>query len=429
MKNLFFILSALFCLHVHGQSVYEIKFHDQQNVANNYIAFLVYYNEGDAYMRIGYYNNKKEYRVVEVDYEGKSGKWSDGRSYFSLTGNSVKYITESTNDEKYNPDYFVWINEGTLPYTTDEPENGQKSRTVYPVDSFKKINIDELTETYLRQFYYDYEEDYISLLQMATDVILPNVDNESITMHLIILANTDISDIGSGCRVDLQHLITEFEEIANTLNISFAPYEISSTDFNKTELVNTLDDLIVNSNDIVFFVYRGHGFRWSNQESNYPSLALTRSHTVPLSSNNTILLEEVYDSIVSKGGRLNIVLGDCCNSSIGISQSTADNYLYMQSNASAKYNKLYDLFINRQGSLLVSASDVGEVSWTNSHYGGFFTSSFLQALSEEISYMKETESSWINIINNTKSFALNKASGCSVCKPQHAIAKNLITKK
>jgi hypothetical protein len=428
IKLALFFLLAFF--KVQGQSLYEIKFKGQ-NDTTHYTAFLVYYNENDAYMRIGYRNSKQDYRVVEIRYKGKSGTYTSGKSYFSLTGSTPKYITSKSTDESYNPDYFVWMGTETLPYTTDVQPDANGQRTVHPVISYKKLEISQLKKSYLRAFYGDAESDYLNLLKMSADAEIkkPGISNDAATFHLIVLANTDIFDIGAGCRVDMNHLDAEFEGIASTLNIAYEKHLLYGSSFTKENLLNTIDNLDVNSNDIVLFFYRGHGFRWSDQTSAYPSLAITRSHSVPVSTQNTILLETVYNKINAKGARLNLSFADCCNSDIGINQQTTkDNYLYMQSNASAEYAKLNELFMKRQGNLIVAASEKGEVSWTNSMYGGFFTTSFLQSVSEEISYLKSSESSWKNIITNTRTYAISKSDDCTSCSKQHAISYNLITK-
>lgn len=430
MKKYFLFLFTLLFINGHGQSLYEIQFTGQTD-KTKYTCFLVYYNENDSYMRIKYYTEKKEYRVVEVKYTGESGKYTDGDNYFSLTGNSPRYVTAKSQDESYNPDYFVWIGNEALPYTTDVKPDANGNRTVYKVDAFKKLEVNELTTAYLRSFYGDKEEDYLALSKMSSDYEEkePKKENLGTTLHLIVIANTSIFDIGKGCEVDMLNLDNEFEDIARTLNIEYDRHLISGNSFSKRHLLNTLDNLTVNSNDITVFVYRGHGFRWSDQTSSYPTLALTKSHSIPVDQNNTILLETVYNTVIAKGGRLNLVMADCCNSDIGVSEQsiTSNNYLYMQSNASAKYEKLNELFMNREGHLLFAASEKGEVSWTNSIYGGFFTTSFLQSLTEEISYLKASESSWVNIITNTRKYSLSKSYSCD--KWQHAIFYNKITKK
>jgi hypothetical protein len=430
MKKLPILFFLLWFTTARTQSLYEIKF-TGQNPQTKYSCLLVYYNENDSYMRIGYLNAANQYRVVEVKYKGTSGKYNDGRSYFSLTGSSPRFITTSTQGESYNPDYFVWIGTEILPYTTDTLTSTTGQLTVYRVDSYKKLEVTDLTTTYLRTFYGENENDYVALSKMASDHLVKKVSNNSsaTTLHLIVMANTIISDVGPGCSIDLLHLDNEFRAISNTLNISYDPHFISGYSFAKANLLNTLNNLSVGNSDIVIFVYRGHGFRWSNQTSSYPSLALMTSHSIPPTTDNTILLETVYDQIVAKGGRLNIVLGDCCNSDIGVNQWTTDNYLYQQSNSAAEYVKLNSLFMERQGNLLFAASEKGEVSWTNSNFGGFFTSSFIQALDEEISYLRTSESSWKNVITNTGQYAIYKSTNCSNCKIQHAISYNQITKR
>jgi hypothetical protein len=384
MKTLVLFLLAVLTQNVSGQSLYEIKFKGPADTTH-YTCLLVYYNENDAYARTAFFH-RGQYRVVETKYKGTRGKQNDGKEYFALTGTDPVYITEKSRDESYNPDYFVWIGDTEIPYTTDkEPDSLTGVRKVFQAEDYIEIEPSALTEEYLRSFYNDQEEDYIAFRQMNGDLKNWNdvENNFSTTLHLIIVANTSISDIGAGCKTDVEHLTNEFEDIASTLKIRYDPVTITGAAFTKVNLVEAIADLHVGEDDIVIFIYRGHGFRWSNQTSAYPSLAITKSHAIPVSDENTILLESIYNSIILKGGRLNVVMGDCCNSSIGIPQMTSNNFLYMQSNAPAVYAKLSALFLNQKGNLIFAASQRGEVSWTNDMYGGFFTSSFLQALSEE----------------------------------------------
>lgn len=53
-----------------GQSLYEIVF-EASDIT--YKAFLVYFNEQDAYMRIGY-TYKGKYNVVDVKYQSVTGQ-------------------------------------------------------------------------------------------------------------------------------------------------------------------------------------------------------------------------------------------------------------------------------------------------------------------------------------------------------------------
>lgn len=426
--TLLLLLFHLIAFATKGQALYEIKFTAPDDTTE-YRCLLVYNNEDDAYGRISYYK-KGIYRVVHTTYKGQSGKWDDGTKYFSLTGSDTYFVTTSNEGENYFPDYFVWLNDEDKPYTTDRVSN-DGNRYIHKVSEYSSLEVEDLTKDYLRSFYKSDEDDYLALVEMTTDYEEPTEENYSATLHLMVVANTSISDIGAGCKVDLDHLKEEFDGIAKALKISFNPVIIKGSDFSKEIVLQQINALNVKADDIVIFVYRGHGFRWSDQESPYPCLALTLSQSTPVTDDNTMLLETPFKMLQAKGGRLNLVLADCCNSSIGRPQlAVNNNILYMQSNMSARIEKLSDLFLNRKGSLIISASDQGEVSWTNNVNGGFFTSSFLQALAEETSYLKSNEGSWINIINTTKTYAHNKTLSCPTCyDKQNAIYKNLITKK
>jgi hypothetical protein len=146
---------------------------------------------------------------------------------------------------------------------------------------------------------------------------------------------------------------------------------------------------------------------------------------------NAISLDAIYSSIKSKGARLSIVFGDCCNSNLGINQRTSSTFLASRSNPNFKQEKLEKLFIKSTGSLIVTAASPGEVSWSNDVNGGFFTASFLSAFHEEISYLSNDVADWDGLIKKTKENAKYKSAPatCSVCTPQNAVTNVKISYK
>ncbi|WP_298141269.1 caspase family protein [Flavobacterium sp.] len=421
------LLAFLICFKVYSQTISEIKYTGNNNV--KYTCLLVYYNDDECYGRIKFTNLYNELHTVHIEYKGKTGKLRDGESFFALEGISCEDLSSNVNARVCYPNNFVWVgNEKTPSQVARKPELDGKW-VLYEVDNFREINLSDLTPGYLKQFYNENDEDYKSLLKIKDEIILPKekiTQNKPTSLHLIVLANTVIPDIRKGCETDMINLDNEFKEISKTLNVTYKSHLIYGQDFSKSSLLNKLSNLNVNENDVIIFVYRGHGFRYDQQDSEFPSLAITSSHGVPISNSNSITLEEIFQQIISKNARLNIVLGDCCNSLPEVNQNTNDNYLYMQSSFSSEYEKLEKLFINSSGNLIFAASDIGEVSWTSPIYGGFFTTSFLQAMTEEASYLKSAESSWKSIINKTTSYAINKSSKCPNCTIQHAISKSTI---
>lgn len=406
-----------------AQDLFEIKFTDKQNV--KYKGLLVIFNDSKMYMRVAY-NAENMYKVVNVDYKSEHGKTSDGE-YLVLMGSNPKFIT-AAGQYGYNPDHIIFLQDLAKPYLTDDPDDTSK---LLQAESFRSLTKQDITDSYLREFYASNEADYLALRKMfgmdlSTLKIKPNTNNNSgnTTMHLIIAANTNIGDIGMSCSRDQSALTAEFKGIASSLGIGYKQYLINGDNFTKSAVQNTLSSLYPGSNDIVIFVYRGHGFRWNDQTGAWPQMDLRSSPYTRISDGTAMDLDYVFKTIKGKGGRLNIVLGDCCNSGIDIpSPLTGSEFLAMQANNNYNGDKLRDLFMNFKGNLLATAASPGEVSWANNANGGFFTVSFLQSLREEISYMRDDTADWRDLIDNTVNGARRKSSKgvCSNCTLQNGI--------
>ncbi len=386
MKKLLLFVAVLFSVvcQTNGQDIYELKFTSEDT---EYKGLLVIFNESKMYMRVGYYAEDM-YKVVNVDYTSEHGE-SDGIEYLALIGSNPQFITAS-GKYGYRPDHLIFTDILDVPLVIFDLENADDGVIA---DSFEPLQKGEVTDSYLRQFYRTNESDYLALRKIfgLDNSTLVSKNYESpITLHLVVIANTSIGDIGSGCAIDQQNLESEFRGISDALGISFKKYIVNGENFTKTNVLNTLSNLSVGSNDIVVCVYRGHGFRWSNQTETWPQLDIRTSSYIRLTESTTISLSDVYSKIVSKGARLNIILGDCCNNDVGMSQVTNNNFLVMQNNNNYNLAKLKELFINSKGNMLSCAASPGEYSWVSSANGGFFTVSFLQALREEISYPKAT---------------------------------------
>jgi len=285
----------------------------------------------------------------------------------------------------------------------------------------------------MRQFFGNYEQQYFSLKKMCgltVDNAITTSDNgnRSSTLHLVLIANTYDPTIGSGCASDETNLKNEFRQVADALGISFRQYIVDCSTFSKENVVSTLNSLYPGSNDVILFIYRGHGFRWKDQTNDWPRMDLRPSSYADITENSSMNLSEVYSLLKGKGARLNLILADCCNSEVNMSPVTNSNYLTFQFDNNSDVSKLRKLFMNSNGILLSSAAQKGEVSWTTSQ-GGLYSMSFLQALSEGISYLSNDPCSWNNIISKTITLARNKSTPtfCSNCTLQDGIKYVSIT--
>lgn len=428
-----------------AQSLYEIVF----EVGNiSYKGFLVYFNEEEAYMRIGYYDNKK-YNVVEVKYKSIIEKSGDYNT-FVMIGSNPTYITKVDRGVTYNPDHFIWVwndkYQHNEPYVTDDPHFHEDNITL--AKSYREITIKDLTESYLRQFFGSGEEQYKSLLRMGTVVsgsttatqantnqntnngagINTQSNTTNATLHLVLAINTEIPDIGRSCSVDQKSMETEFKEISKAIGMPFKKYVVVGEEFTKANLEKTLANLKVGSNDVVIFYYSGHGFRWSDQTDSYPQLDMRYSEYTKLSANTSLSLSAVYHAITGKNARLNLIMGDCCNSDIGRNQFTNSSFMVSRSFQGAEVEKLKKLFLQSNGNLMFSGSSPGEYAWCNIN-GGFFTLSFLQALKEEIGFMRNESPSWEHIVQNTKKNTQYKINNCDGCQRQTPISYMTINQK
>ena len=409
-----------------AQILYKVNFHDKNNGA--YDGLLVYFNESRSYMRISYFSTDKKYNVVNVNYKSSTGSYNDGSSYFFMSGSSPKYITDGAEGLVYNPDYFIWRKSKdqqnwNSPSTTDDPKLNIANEI--PVDSFYQMSPSTVSESFLRRYFWDTEADFLSLKQLCGlgGTVVTPVVNTGATLHLVVIANTLIGDIGAGCAADRDKLDYEFKGIADALGFNYRKYIADGNNFNKTSVQNTLNEVAPGNNDIVIFVYRGHGFRWNNQKDAYPMMDLRSSSYMNIEQSTSLALSDVYNTLRNKGARLNIVLADCCNNNVGLNQTTTASFLNSQTDNKPDVAKLKKLFVTSRGILISAAAHSGELSWSNP-FGGFFTLSFIQAMKDKISYFNNTSSTWNDIVNDAVRLAKDKSSPalCSNCTLQTGVS-------
>jgi hypothetical protein len=177
---------------------------------------------------------------------------------------------------------------------------------------------------------------------------------------------------------------------------------------------------------VLVFYYSGHGFRWSDQTDPYPMLDMRYSDYTKIGNNTSIALSELSKYLSGKGARLNLILSDCCNSDVGRNQLTNTTFMAGRSFQGAEVEKLKSLFLSARGTLIMTGSSPGEYSWCNIN-GGFFTLSFIQALKEEIGYMREGKPSWEQIAQTAAKATKNKAAS-GIGKSQIPFYQSRITK-
>lgn len=191
------------------------------------------------------------------------------------------------------------------------------------------------------------------------------------TIHWITFIDTTDPNVG---QIDVYGRQMLYSYFIDEVNAALAPkgYKTDIQDFNGYQVspenckaaINMLR--ISDPDDIIVFYYIGHGGR-PTADSDY-----MRTHPYPQmclaqhDENKFIPLEWVDKQLKSKGARLSVTIGMCCNNldnriSIKDEPNFSPNYgaTYMSEN---KLSKIQELFLNTKGSVIATSASPSQTS-------------------------------------------------------------------
>ena len=162
------------------------------------------------------------------------------------------------------------------------------------------------------------------------------------------------------------------------------------------------------NDDVVWFHYAGHGFRWDEQGAKWPALDLggwvkavnndDSAADVKAAAMKSIQMQEVMNTIDGMGARLTIAISDSCNE---------NNDIKMPKGAKAKgrgKSKLaagfVKLFRKAKGHIRISSTKPGELAWGNREVGGVFTYLFIESLIKQAN--KGDKAEWKKVLSKFK---------------------------
>ena len=214
-------------------------------------------------------------------------------------------------------------------------------------------------------------------------VSTPN--QEPCKMWAILVADTYDENIGEDDTYDNLALNKELKAIAQCLGIEISITNITANRaYNKHNLANAITNLRPAKNDIVFFCFNGHGFRWDDQKDMYPNICMIGPNDDVYG--NYVATTDIYNAIKNKGARLSVVITDCCNSKYGErGPRQKENTLFSRSNTRVSKKRMSELFLGTKGMILATAAKPGEYAWSFEGTGSAFTQSFISQLRKEVS--------------------------------------------
>src|SRR5688572_14763488 len=159
---------------------------------------------------------------------------------------------------------------------------------------------------------------------------VPHTESNTITeskipaagrMFLIAVIDSDDDTIGRRCEQDLDEITFTFEELADWMDMELQePKVIKGGDFSKAAVNEALDSWLADQSpskaDVVVFYYSGHGFRYPDDASEYPRMWLKTREDNQTETTNLRIEEDIFNRVIQMGAGINLVLSDCCNTSV-----------------------------------------------------------------------------------------------------------------
>jgi hypothetical protein len=265
---------------------------------------------------------------------------------------------------------------------------------------------------FVKRFFYKNEEFYQSFFSVAVPLLTAKEKGRK--LFLIAIAATDDPKIGETTRTDLISVQGFFPDQIWRWGVDFHYKEITGKDFTKKAVNAAIDNLKPGPKDIIVLYYSGHGFRYTDDTSKYPRLALVSSGSQS-PDNDNLSLEDIYKRILTKKALVSIVLADCCNQDYGSSPPVGK---VQQKNAASPGSPTPLNLVNWRAlflpdkplSILACAAEKDQLAAGNELLGGFFTHFMQNEMQKSlVGTFNYGESSWTSILNNAKEYTRRQA--------------------
>lgn len=382
----------------HSQNFYELKW-SPKGYSTQYKAFLIYNNDQEISVRVRY--SDEEVGSCVAQYNCKRKEYEiNGQKRVVYDGYGGKVIQQGEkNCGLYYADNFVFEGVSGLHFKTLYVTDDQSTPHLSEEVEYTRITKKQLTKEYLLEFYSEDEEFYQELIGGNTTP--PFLKHSVSKLTLIAIGATTDPDTNfvTSINTDINRLNKTLKNIAKKLNV---PYEINlytENKFNKETVINNINSMEIDENEVVFMLYRGHGFRWVDQPSDFPRMKFGNNQ-----HESSYNFESLHKKIKDKNPRLIISIGDLCNTVEGFSPSTiesmSDPIANKGENASYQLSikHLLELLEKQKGEMLIVSARPGEKSYASIR-GGYYSECFLNTFLYAVSTLNFKTPTWGEILN------------------------------
>ena len=397
-----------------------------------YQSFFVKFKDGTGFMRASYTApDTKDQMIVELKMReqfvlDRQGMAINKFLYFKASGTE---IIKGKSNLKFQPVLF-WYKINTTTLLLEPWAVSNETAKKLPVNNNLLVSTPlqsaDLKEDFVENYFLRKEDFFKALFDTRTKSI--TASERDVTLHLIVVANTDEKDIGGSCKNDMNRAILTFNDIHEFLGLDNPPVirTVSGNKFSLKAVQDEITKLDPEPNDIVIFYYSGHGFRKPEDKRPYPYLDLrSKADTFKRAYlTKSLNIEDIYTDIKKKGARFTLVLSDCCNNLVTQTNKTGDP-ISETKDAGLDWSEdnAKKLFLNPvKQSIIATAAKEGQLATGNLNFGGFFSYFFTTAMHDHFSILKK-DVSWEKILEQARVKTVEKAERTYCDKPY--IRKNI----
>ncbi len=221
-------------------------------------------------------------------------------------------------------------------------------------------------------------------------------------IHALIVADTDEPGRQVDRTATYEVLMEAADRAARYAGLDLVDRSLHGRAFDYSTVVQAMENLTCGPDDVVFFVFEGHG---SNaQGTAYPALYFPRT-------DQSITFDWMVDQIRRCNPRLIVALSGTCNYGPALPVPDPPQLFSRDFVAPEGSPEIYRaLFAEARGEILGTAASPGEVSWSYTSKGNVYLLAFVQNL-REMTTVDSTPVDWDTIMHAAYADSIDLTSG------------------